>query len=128
MTYAWAASAVVAVHFAFIAFVILGGFLVVRNLRWAFVHLPAAAWVVWLELTGAICPLTPLENLLRTQAGQEGYGGGFIDHYLTPIIYPSGLTPQIQVALGIGVLVLNVIVYWRAWRRRAQRPHDLETR
>lgn|SRR5689334_9098142 len=117
MSYAWAASAVVALHFAFIAFVILGGLLVVRDARWAWLHLPAVGWVVFLELTGAICPLTPLENTLRSRAGESGYGGGFIDHYLTPIIYPSGLTPQIQMLLGIAVLVLNVAVYAWAWRR-----------
>jgi len=121
MTYAWAASAVVALHFAFIAFVVFGGALVVRDLRWAWLHLPAVAWVVWLELTGAICPLTPLENTLRMQAGEAGYGGGFIDHYLTPIIYPAGLTPHIQWALGIAVLTLNATVYALAWKKRASK-------
>ena len=119
MTYAWAASAVVGFHFAFIVFVVLGGLLVVRDRRWAWVHLPAVAWVVWLELTGAICPLTPLENTLRAQAGEAGYGGGFIDHYLMPIIYPAGLTPQIQWGLGIAVFALNAAIYTWAWRRRA---------
>ena len=121
MAYAWAASAVVALHFAFIVFVVFGGVLVMRDLRWAWLHLPAVAWVVWLELTGAICPLTPLENTLRMQAGEAGYSGGFIDHYLTPIIYPAGLTPHIQWALGIAVFALNAIVYARAWRQRARK-------
>ncbi len=120
MAYSWAASAVVAFHFAFIAFVICGGALVLRDMRWAWIHLPAAAWVVWLELTGTICPLTPLENTLRRLAGDRGYGGGFIDHYLTPIIYPTGLTPQIQTALGLAVLALNAAVYVWALRRRAR--------
>jgi hypothetical protein len=78
---------------------------------------------VWLELTGAICPLTPLENYFRSRAGQAGYEGGFIDHYLMPVIYPAGLTPQTQTILGIAVLVLNVMVYVWAWRR-----HMLATR
>jgi hypothetical protein len=120
MAYSWAASAVVAFHFAFIAFVICGGALVLRDMRWAWVHLPAVAWVVWLELAGVICPLTPLENTLRKLAGDAGYTGGFIDHYLTPIIYPAGLTNAIQVALGLAVLVLNAGVYFHAWRRRAR--------
>ena len=120
MAYSWAASAVVAFHFAFIAFVICGGALVLRDVRWAWIHLPAVVWVVWLELTGAICPLTPLENTLRRLAGDAGYGGGFIDHYLTPIIYPAGLTPQIQMALGVAVLSLNAGFYAWACLRRAR--------
>jgi hypothetical protein len=120
MAYRWLAEATVALHFAFIVFVVLGGLLVVRNARWAWLHLPAVAWVAWLEFTGAICPLTPLENALRTRAGEAGYAGGFIDHYLVPVIYPAGLTPQIQVALGAAVVALNVAMYawaWRRWRR-----------
>ena len=122
MTHRVLADATVAFHLLFIVFVVLGGLVVVRVPRVAWLHLPAAAWVVWLELTGAICPLTPLENALRQQAGQAGYEGGFIDHYLMPVIYPAGLTPQIQTMLGIAVLVLNATVYaiaWRRWRKRA---------
>jgi hypothetical protein len=122
MTHRLLADATVAFHFLFIAFVVLGGLAVMRMPRVAWLHLPAVAWVVWLELTGAICPLTPLENALREQAGQAGYEGGFIDHYLMPVIYPAGLTPQIQTMLGIAVLVLNATVYaiaWRNWRKRA---------
>jgi hypothetical protein len=122
MTHRLLADATVAFHFLFIAFVVLGGLAVMRMPRVAWLHLPAVAWVVWLELTGAICPLTPLENALREQAGQGGYEGGFIDHYLMPVIYPAGLTPQIQTMLGIAVLVLNATVYaiaWRNWRKRA---------
>lgn len=122
MTHRLLADATVAFHFLFIAFVVLGGLAVMRMPRVAWLHLPAVAWVVWLELTGAICPLTPLENALRERAGQAGYEGGFIDHYLMPVIYPAGLTPQIQTLLGIAVLVLNATVYaiaWRRWRKRA---------
>ena len=115
------ADATVAFHLAFIAFVVLGGLLVLRKPRVAWLHLPAVAWVVWLELTGAICPLTPLENALRLRAGEAGYEGGFIDHYLMPVIYPAGLTPQIQTVLGIAVLLLNVTVYAIAWRRARKR-------
>jgi hypothetical protein len=122
MTHRLLADATVAFHFLFIAFVVLGGLSILRMPRVAWLHLPAVAWVVWLELTGAICPLTPLENALREQAGQAGYEGGFIDHYLMPVIYPAGLTPQMQTMLGIAVLVLNATVYaiaWRNWRKRA---------
>ena len=122
MVYRWLAEATVAFHFAFIVFVVLGGLLAVRSVRWAWLHVPAVVWVAWLELTGAICPLTPLENAYRARAGEAGYAGGFIDHYLVPVIYPAGLTPQIQMALGIAVVALNVIVYawaWRRWRRHA---------
>lgn len=122
MTHRLLADATVAFHLVFIAFVVVGGFLVLRRPWVAWLHLPAVAWVAWLELTGAICPLTPLENTLRTRAGEAGYAGGFIDHYLIPIIYPPGLTSQTQTLLGIAVIVLNAIVYLRAWRRHASRP------
>jgi hypothetical protein len=119
MGYRLLADATVAFHFAFIAFVVLGGLFVLRK-RWiAWLHLPAVAWVVYLELAGAICPLTPLENALRARAGEAGYEGGFIEHYLMAIIYPAGLTPQVQVVLGVAVLALNAVVYAVAWRRRA---------
>jgi len=73
---------------------------------------------VWLELTGAICPLTPIENALRARGGAGGYAGGFVDHYVTPLIYPGGLTPAVQVLLGAGAFVLNAIIYSWIWRRR----------
>jgi hypothetical protein len=118
MGYRLLADATVAFHVAFIAFVVLGGLLVLRK-RWvAWLHLPAVAWVVYLELAGAICPLTPLENALRSRAGQAGYEGGFIEHYAIPLIYPAGLTPHIQVILGVAVLLLNAGVYALLWRRR----------
>ena len=118
MAYRWLADATVALHAAFIVFVVAGGLLVWRDARWALLHVPAVAWVVWLEFTGAICPLTPLENALRARAGEAGYAGGFIDHYVVPVIYPAGLTPGIQVALGAALVAGNGWVYWRAWRRR----------
>jgi hypothetical protein len=111
MGYRLLADATVAFHLAFLAFVVLGGFLVLRK-RWiAWLHLPAVAWVVYLELAGAICPLTPLENALRSRAGQAGYEGGFIEHYVIPVIYPAALTPQVQAMLGVAVLILNLVVY-----------------
>jgi len=117
----FAADVVVALHLGFIAFVIAGGALVLCRPRWALVHLPAVAWVAWLELTGATCPLTPLENLLRRRAGERGFEGGFIEHYLLPVIYPPGLTPGVQTLLGIAVVALNLAVYALAWRRHGRR-------
>ncbi|MEP7327876.1 MAG: DUF2784 domain-containing protein [Betaproteobacteria bacterium] len=115
-----AADATVALHLAFILFVVFGGALVWRRAPWAWLHAPAVAWVVWLEFTQAMCPLTPLENALRERAGEAGYTGGFIEHYLIPIIYPGGLTPAMQMALGAVVVTINGTIYtllWRRWRR-----------
>ena len=116
------ADAVVVLHLAFIQLVVFGGMLAWRDLRFAWLHLPAAAWGAFAELTGTICPLTPLENALRVRAGQSGYEGGFIDQYLMPIIYPAGLTPAHQRWIGGAVIVLNVVIYAIAFlRRRAGR-------
>jgi hypothetical protein len=106
-----AADAVVVIHFAFIAFVLIGGFLAWKWLRIAAVHVPCAAWGVMIEFRGWICPLTPLENALRQAAGDPGYSGGFIDRYIASLIYPEGLTPRMQVYLGIAVLALNLCAY-----------------
>ena len=105
------ADAVVAFHGLFIVFVIFGGFLAWRWRFVAVVHIPCALWGMLIEYRGWICPLTPLENSLRMRAGQAGYSDGFIEHYLVPAIYPSGLTPRIQAALGTAVLVINVFAY-----------------
>lgn len=113
MIWRLAADAVVLVHLGFILFVLFGGLLVLRW-RWlAFLHLPAATWGVAVELLHLYCPLTPLENNFRRAAGEVGYAGGFVEHYLIPLIYPAGLTPQIQLYLGGLVLAINLSVY--AW-------------
>jgi hypothetical protein len=83
-------------------------------LRWprlAFLHVPAAIWGAWIEFTGGICPLTPLENALRARAGEAGYSGGFIEHYILPVLYPSALTRTVQVVLGAMVVAVNLFVY-----------------
>ena len=118
MLYATAAEAVVAFHFAFVLFVALGGVLVWRWPRVAWYHLPAAAWGCLVELTGLICPLTPLEKWLRLRAGGAPYEGGFIAHHLLPMLYPAGLTRGIQLLLGLLVIGLNLAVYTRLARRR----------
>ncbi len=123
MTWALLADAIVVVHLAFVAFVVLGGLMVWRWPRLAWVHVPAAAWGALVEFRGWVCPLTPLEVSWRLRAGQEGYTGDFVEQYLLPILYPEGLTRGVQIALGVFVVVVNVGVYaallLRARRRSA---------
>lgn len=109
------------VHFAFVLFVVLGGLLVLRWPRLAWIHVPVALYGAVIELVGFVCPLTPLENWLRQQGGESGYAGGFVEHYVTAVLYPAGLTREVQVGLGIGVLLLNGVVYGVSLRRRGQR-------
>lgn len=116
-----AADAVVLVHLLFIVFAVLGGLLVWRWPWLVVLHLPAAAWGVLVELMRWPCPLTPLEQRLRVAAGEAGYSGGFIEHYVLPILYPAGLTPQIQIALGLFVLGLNLLIYAGLVRQRWRR-------
>jgi uncharacterized membrane protein YhhN len=106
-----AADAVVLFHFSFILFVAAGGLLVLRWPRVAWLHAPAAIWGAMVELMGWICPLTPLENRLRAAGGDSAYGGGFIDRYIVPIVYPSGLTRGMQIALGAAVIGVNLVIY-----------------
>ena len=113
-----AADGVVLLHLAYIVFVAIGGLLVLRWPKLAWVHLPAAAWGVLVELTGWICPLTPLENRLRVATGGAEYSGGFIDRYIMPIVYPPGLTPSLQIGLGCAVIALNLMVYGLIFRYR----------
>jgi hypothetical protein len=123
MIYDVLANAVLALHLAFIVFVVLGAALFWRLPRLRWLHFAALAWAAFIEFSGGICPLTPLENRLRRLAGGEGYGGGFIAHYLTPIIYPEGLTREWQVALGVGVIVINLAAYAAIhYARRKREP------
>jgi len=112
------ATLVVLFHFAFIVFVTLGGLLALRWPRAPWLHVPCFLWGGWIELSGGICPLTPLENGLRRAAGDVAYAGSFIDHYIVSIVYPAGLTRGVQIALGLGLVALNVAVYARLVRRR----------
>ena len=105
------AGAVIVAHLLFIAFVAAGGLLVWRWPRLAWVHLPAVFWGVVVELTGRICPLTPLENYLRHLGGSNSYSGGFIEQYLIPVIYPANLTANTQYILGGLVIAVNLIIY-----------------
>jgi len=121
VTYRVLADVVVTVHFAFVLFVVAGALLVARWPRLAWVHLPAALWGAGIEFTGSICPLTPLENHFRRLAGEEGYPGGFVEHYLLPVLYPGGLTRGVQIVLGIVVVVLNLGIYGWLFARRRRR-------
>jgi hypothetical protein len=118
MLYRGLADLVLVVHLAFVMFVVLGGLLALRWPRVAWVHVPVAVYGAVIEFVGFICPLTPLEIWLRRLGGEAGYEGGFVEQYITAAIYPTGLTREIQLALGLGVLVLNAIVYAIVWRRR----------
>ncbi len=118
------ADAVLVVHLLFILYVVLGGLLVLRW-RWTvWVHLNALLWGALLEFCGWLCPLTPLEKWLRNLAGEGGYSGGFIAHYLVPLIYPPGLTGRGQVVLGVAVILINALVYTTVLSRRISRPHS----
>lgn len=111
MMYPILANSVLIVHLVFILFVIFGGFFVIYRKWIACLHIPAVFWAVLIEFNGWICPLTPLENHFRILAGQIGYSQGFIQHYLLEIIYPQGLTREIQLILGAGVLIINLFFY-----------------
>jgi hypothetical protein len=117
MSYRLLADLVLVVHAAFVVFVVLGGLAVLRWPRLAWIHLPAAIWGAGIEFAGGICPLTPLENHWRRLAGEQGYPGGFVEHYLMAALYPEGLTRDLQIALGLAVLAVNAALYVRVWSR-----------
>lgn len=121
MLYVVLAQAVVALHFLFVLFVPLGGFLALRWRRVAWFHIPAAAWGTLIEFGMVWCPLTPLEKSLLVLAGRRPYETGFIAHYIAPLLYPEGLTPTIQWGIGLGVIALNAVVYAFVFRRRPYR-------
>ncbi len=122
MAYQLLAELTLILHAVFVAFVMLGAWLVLRWPRTAWIHLPAVIWGAGIEFLGGICPLTPLENHFRQLAGEQGYAGDFIEHYVVPVLYPDALTRRVQVALGVLVLLTNVMVYgWVLWRLRAAR-------
>jgi hypothetical protein len=119
MPYRLLADLTLVLHAVFVAFVMLGALLVLRWPRLAWIHLPAVLWGAGIEFLGGICPLTPLENHLRRLAGGHGYAGGFVEHYVVPILYPDALTRRVQVVLGALVVVVNVAIYaWALWRLR----------
>ncbi len=124
MSYALLADLVVVAHLLFVVFALGGGLLVLRWPWLALAHLPAAAWAVLVEFKGWICPLTPLENSLRARAGEGVYQHGFVEEYLLPVLYPATLTYRMQLLLGAGVLLVNLLVYGWVWRTLRARQAD----
>jgi len=125
MLYRYSADAILFLHLAFIVFVVIGGLLAVWRRGVLFIHLPAALWGVFVELTGRVCPLTSLENTFRIKAGYAGYSKSFVEHYLLGIIYPEGLTREVQYFLGALVVVVNVAIYlWLFYRFRQESHGD----
>ena len=122
MTYRIAADLVLATHLVFIVFVVLGGLLALRY-RWVImIHIPAAVWGAFVEISGRICPLTTWENQLRQSAGDSGYANSFVEHYLLPVIYPAGLTHSTQIWIAGLVIVVNVVIYgWLVYRLKRPR-------
>ena len=115
------ADALVIMHLLFVAFVMAGGFLLVRWPKLVWLHLPAAAWGAFIEFTGGVCPLTPLENHLRVLGGESAYSGDFVERYLLPILYPVNLALPVQQVLGGVVVAVNLVAYalaYRVWRRK----------
>jgi hypothetical protein len=113
-----AADLIVALHFAFVVFVVFGGLLAIRWPRTLWLHVPAVVWGVLIEFSGWICPLTPLENRLREGQGQRGYQGDFIEHYILPALYPEGLTRRDQLFLGAVAAAINLAIYAFIFLRR----------
>jgi uncharacterized protein DUF2784 len=121
MPYHALADLVLLTHAAFVTFVVLGGFVVLRWRRCAWIHVPAVLWGILVEYTGLVCPLTPLEIFLRRQGGEPAYADDFVAHYLTALLYPEGLTRGAQIALGTLALAINALPYgWIAARRRTR--------
>ena len=120
MVYQIAADMVLVVHLVFVLFAVLGSLLVLWRGYLLWFHLPAMIWAAWIEFRSGLCPLTPLENWLRRQGGMAGYQGGFIEHYVEPLLYPPGLTRTTQLILGAAVLIINCGLYglllFRIWR------------
>jgi hypothetical protein len=121
VAYRFLADAVLLVHLGFILFVVFGALLASRWPRLLPVHLAAAAWGFAIEVLGAICPLTHVENRMRLLAGESGYSGGFIDHYLLPLIYPGAMTRGLQLGLAVAVLLINALLYAWIFKTRTRR-------
>jgi hypothetical protein len=127
MIYRLLADFVLVLHFLFIGFVVFGGLLVLRFPKIALAHIPAACWGVFIELTGGLCPLTVVEVRLRRIAGDAGYSGSFIEHYLLPIIYPAELTRDIQFGLAGVVILINIAIYGILYRLSISRSSNART-
>ncbi len=124
MLYGVSADAVLVFHFLFILFAVFGGFLVLYKKMVVWVHLPVVLWSSIVNLAGLTCPLTPIENFFRSAAGQLGYQGGFVEHYIAPIVYPAGMPRELELVAGVSIIAWNVAVYgflgWKSIRRSAR--------
>ena len=118
MIYKLFTTLIIFIHFLFIIYVLFGAFLGMKWPKSLFVHLPSFFWGAYIELSGGVCPLTPLENWLRIKGGNISYAGDFIEHYVENLVYPPGLTRKIQIIFGIIVIVINIAVYFYIYRRR----------
>ncbi|MEJ2099458.1 MAG: DUF2784 domain-containing protein [Desulfobacterales bacterium] len=121
MIYRLLANLVVVIHLFFVLFAVFGALLLIRWRKIIWLHIPAAAWAVWIEFSGRICPLTPLENWLRLEGTETGYSGDFVRHYLLPLLYPASLTREIQIILGILAAALNMAIYGYVFLLRRKR-------
>lgn len=126
MGYRFLADLILTLHFCFILFVLFGGLLCLYRTGLAWLHLPAASWGVWIEWSGGICPLTPLENRFRLVASEQGYADGFVEHYLIPIIYPGHLDASLQWVLGAVVIFVNLAVYLFVFTRSRKRKRQVD--
>ena len=109
--YEIAANLILIVHFIFILFVVFGALLFFVSTKIIFIHVPAVIWGSYIELTNSICPLTYLENWFLKKSNKTTYSEGFIQNYLVPIVYPMNLTKDLQIYLGIALIVVNIIIY-----------------
>ena len=126
MVYRFLADLVVVLHFCFVLFAVLGGFLAFWKSWMAWYHIPAVFWAAGIEFLGWVCPLTPLENLLRARGGDAGYETGFVEHYIMPMLYPAELTRKVQIWFGIIVLGVNIFIYLVLWRKMQRTGSELD--
>jgi hypothetical protein len=126
MFYQFLADIVLLLHLGFVFFVLFGGLFLFWNAKIAWIHVPTVLWASLLELFGWVCPLTPFENWLRQLGGEFGYKTSFIQHYILPVLYPSILTRELQLFLGILVIIINVLIYGSVlWGNRMLKKSDL---
>ncbi len=125
MLYQLIATGLVILHFGFVGFAVAGGLLCIRWRKIVWFHIPAVIWAITIELTGKVCPLTPLENYFRLRAGGSDYSVDFVSHYLIPILYPEGLTRLVQYLLGLAVLLINMTIYGILIQRTTKKNRNI---
>ncbi len=119
-----AADIILIIHFLFILLVIFGALLLFVEKKIVFIHIPAIIWGSYIELTNSICPLTYLENWLLQKANLTTYSEGFIQNYLVPIVYPTNLTKDTQIYLGIALIVINIVLYAFIFSKMKEKNYD----